>query len=62
MQKEKSFILIKYCLAVLIAVGVFVCCKQTSFAIMCGKPDCQSRGATNHENIILLLLYYITSK
>lgn len=40
MQKEKSFIPVKYCLAILIAIGTFMVFKQTSFAMMC--PSCGS--------------------
>ncbi|MBO4680131.1 MAG: hypothetical protein J5626_10745 [Lachnospiraceae bacterium] len=37
MQKEKINVLVKWCLALLIVAGVFACCKQTSYAIMCGS-------------------------
>ena len=59
MQKEKSFILVKWCLAFLIVAGAFVCFKQTSFAMMCPcgnslnfhketiPPTCQTDGKEN---------------
>ena len=48
MQKEKSFVLIRWSLALIISVGMFVCFKQTSFAIMCNNCP----FATNHTNTI----------